>query len=432
MLPVPLLLLILITVVLTVAALWQALRLERRWRLVRDLPQSPPGGVFVGMVEVVAPIRADPPLRSHLVERDCAWYRWSIEESWSRLVTETTRDAQGHATTTTRRESGWSTIGSGGDQMPFELADASGAVRVLPEGAHVDALRVLERTCGRSDPLYYAKGPAGAIADSDHQRRFCESILPLGATCSVIGHARQGREGDRLEIARDAGAPLYAISLAGTASIASGYFWGGLGCKIAGLAVAVAGTRLATATEDWTAPILAGCGYLLACLVGWFLLVFNSLVELRARTRQAWANVDVQLKRRFDLIQELLPLIAGITGHESVTQRTLASLRSQLHATPPGEAGGDPVAVGADLKAVVEAYPDLIAQGQFSRLHQALIDCENRIALSRTYFNSIATSWNIRLERFPDLLVAHSAGMRRQPPLQGFEGVQAPAPQVRI
>jgi hypothetical protein len=432
--PTTLAVVIVLTVLLALAALVQALRLERRWRLVRDLPVSRAGGVFVGLVEVVAAIRSGTPLTSHLAGQACAWYRWSIEESWSRQVTETTTDSKGRTSTSTRTESGWSTIASGGEQAPFELVDDSGSVRVVPDGASVDAEVAVAVDCGRSSPWYYGKGPQQAIANSDHQRRFSESLLPLAATCSVIGHARQQPGLDALEIARDAGSPIFAISLKGAPSIARGYFWSGLALKLAGLAVAVLGARYAGGLQDpdWTVPLLAGAGYLLACLGGWALLVHNSLVELRARVRQAWANIDVQLKRRYDLIQALVPLIAGITGHEARTQTTLATLRSQLQATPPGQPGGDPVAVAPQLLAVAEAYPTLVSQGQFSHLQQSLTDCEGRIALARTYFNDIATSWNTRLERVPDVLVARLSAMRPQPLLQGFSGVEAPAPLVKI
>jgi len=408
---------------------------ERRWRLLRDLPTSRPGGAFIGLVDVAGSIRCEQPLTSQLAQVPCAWYRWSVQEHWSRTVSETTTDAQGHSHTSTREESGWRTVASGGDEAAFALSDETGSVLVRPAGARVDADTAMDQTCGRNDPLYYAKGPATAVSDSDHRRRFHETLLPLQVSCSVVGQARQTPDGAGVEIALDAHAPFFVISLAGQRSIASGYFWSGLGAKIVGLLLAVGGSCLlshAVGGEPLSWCVVAGLCYLGCCLVGWGWLVHNSLVELRARVRQGWSNVDVQLKRRFDLIAELMPLIQAITGHESVTQTAIAALRCQQQATPPGAAGPDFAAVAPQLGAVVEAYPDLISQGQFERLQRALIGCEDRIALARTYFNDIATSWNARLERVPDIVVARGSGMRPQSLMQHFDGVLAPAPQVQM
>jgi hypothetical protein len=412
-----------------------AFRQERRWRLIRDLPTSHPGGISVGLVEVVGKIQCSQVLTSHLSESACTWYRWSVEEHWSRMVTETSTDAQGHSHTTTREESGWRSVASGGDEQPFFLEDDTGKVLVKPGGAKVVATASMDEVCNRSDPLYYAKGPASAVSDSDHRRRFHETLLPLSASCYVIGQAHQNSDFSAVEIERDPHAPIFVISLAGQKSVASGYFWSGLSSKIAGLAVALFGTFVLVGGHEgdyvlWctiSLMVYAGC-----CMLGWFWLVFNSLVELRQRVHQGWSNVDVQLKRRFDLISQLIPLIMAITGHESVTQQAVAAMRCQQQATPPGVAGPNFAAVSPQLGAVVQSYPDLIAQGQFQRLHQALVECEDHIALSRNYFNDISTSWNTRLERFPDLLVAKITGMTAQSLMQHFQGSQDPAPVIKM
>ena len=109
----------------------------------------------------------------------------------------------------------------------------------------------------------------------------------------------------------------------------------------------------------------------------------------------------------------------------------MAALRQQQQATPPGAPGPDVAVVGPHLAVVVEAYPQLIAQAQFLRLNQALVDCENRVALSRTYVNDIVTHWNTRLARIPDLLVARLGGMRPLALMPDFPGCQV-APVVRL
>jgi hypothetical protein len=415
------------------------MRQERKWRLVADLPMSRPGGVFIGLVEVVGRVRCGTPLTSFLAERACVWYRWSVEEHWSRTVTETSTDSKGNRTTTTRRESGWSTVASGGDEAAFELYDESGAVRVQPAGARVDAEHALAYDCGRSDPIYYGKGPAGSVMNSDERRRFTESVLPVDGSLYAIGQARERSDAVAAEIAYDRAAPMYVLSMRGERSVERGYFWAALSCEVLGLLVAGGGAAAYGANLFDADPVLAGgvgaVAYAAAWWLGWWWLVYNALVELRQRVRQGWANIEVQLKRRFDLISQLMPLVDAAAAHESRVQREVAELRAQLRATPPGSPGPDVGAAAPRALAVAEAYPQLKAQAQFATLHAALVDCEDRIALARGYFNDIATHWNTRLERFPDVLVARCARMRPQRLMAELEPLPVAAgeaPSVRV
>ena len=99
-------------------------------------------------------------------------------------------------------------------------------------------------------------------------------------------------------------------------------------------------------------------------------MVYNSIVTLRQRVRQAWANVDVQLKRRHDLIPNLVTIVQGMRNYEQTLQRELAELRNQLVATPPGEPGPDPQAVATIFGAIQERYPELKANRSFLHLQQ--------------------------------------------------------------
>jgi len=144
-------------------------------------------------------------------------------------------------------------------------------------------------------------------------------------------------------------------------------------------------------------------------------MVFNSLVDLRLRVRQAWSLVDVQLKRRHDLIPNLVALVQGYRDYERQAQTELAGLRGELLATPPGVAGPDYRAVANTVVAIAERYPDLKADASFASLHKHLVDTEQRIALARGYFNDVATHYNRRLEVVPERLVARLAAMKPQP-----------------
>ena len=167
----------------------------------------------------------------------------------------------------------------------------------------------------------------------------------------------------------------------------------------------------------------APLGYLFLWASVWVWMVFNSIVGLRQRVRQGWSLIDVQLKRRHDLIPNLVAAVSGLTAHEQATQTALAALRAQASATPPGVSGPDYAGLAGALRVVVEKYPQLTAQESFTRLQHALVETEQRVALARTYYNDIATHFATRLEQVPDRWVARLGAMRPEPLLaaENFE-----------
>ncbi|MGA2034832.1 MAG: LemA family protein [Thermoguttaceae bacterium] len=402
-------------------SIYAAFRSGRRWRLVEGLPVSKTTGVFIGLVELEGTAECPAPLTSYLTAAACVWYHWSVEEEWSRTVTETYTDSNGKTQTRTRTESGWTTVAEGGEQVPFYLQDDCGIILVHPEGAKIEPKQVLSHNCGRSDPLYYGKGPAAAIGNSDHRRRFVERALPHRAMLYVVGQARERQDVVAPEIVQDRGAPLFLISTRSKEQVSSGMKWGERGWFIFAL-ILILGSIVARdliLKVDWHSHvqiyILAGLGVVVAGVLAWTWMVFNSLVDLRQRVRQAWSLVDVQLQRRHDLIPNLVASVQGYRDYEQKLQSELAALRSQLGATPPGVAGPDFGAVAKVVNCVMERYPDLKANTTFTSLQKNLIDTEQRIALARGYFNEIATNFNTRLEIIPEKFVAPLAAMKPQP-----------------
>jgi hypothetical protein len=398
-----------------------AFRSGRRWRLVEGLPISKTTGVFIGLVELQGTAECSAPLTSYLAGEPCVWYCWSIEEQWSRTVTETYTDGQGKTQTRTRTESGWTTVAGGGQQVPFYLQDDCGVILVHADGAKVEPRQVFSQSCGRFDPLYYGKGPAAAIADSEHRRRFVEQAVPHHAMLYVVGQARERQDVVAPEIVRDPRAPLFLISTRSKEQVSSGMKWGERGWFTFALLLIVAGiaARDLTLKVDWHSHlqiyILAAAGVVAAGVLAWIWMVFNSLVDLRQRVRQAWSLVDVQLQRRHDLIPNLVASVQGYRDHEQRLQGELAMLRNQLQATPPGVAGPDYGAVAKVVNCVAEHYPELKADASFANLQQNLVDTEQRIALARGYFNEIATNFNTRLEIVPERFVGRWTGMKPQP-----------------
>ena len=407
--------------VLGLLCLLGAMRAGKRRRLVDNLPTSKTTGVFIGLVELKGTAEVDAPLRSFLAECRSVHYSWGVEEEWRRVVTETYTDSDGKTQTRTRVESGWTTVASGGEMIPFYLNDDCGAVLVRPEGAEIEALSVFDQTCTSWDALYYGKGPAGGIMDSTGRRRFHERAIPLHTPIYVMGQSRERADVVAPEIAADKAAPMFLISTRSEQQISSGFAWAFWGWLIFGLVLAVGGfvwrdgVQGQNLEQRWPFYLLPATGFGFALVLGWVWMVFNSLIDLRQRVRQGWAQVDVQLKRRFDLIPNLVATVTGLRDHEATLQESIALLRAQQTATPPGVAGADYAACTKVLVAVREAYPELTAQQSFLDLQKSLVDTEHRIALARGYFNEIATHYNTRLEVIPDRFVAALGGLKDLP-----------------
>jgi hypothetical protein len=197
---------------LALLALIAAYRAGRKRRLIDNIPTSKTTGVFIGLVEVKGRADTASAVPSYLSAKPCVCFYWRVDEHWSRTVTETEQDSDGRTRTRIRHESGWQTVASGGNEIPFYLCDDCGEVLVMPKGATIEPLGLFDETCGRGDPLYHAKGPASAIADSDHRRRFVETGIPVGTELYVVGQARERKDVVAPEIAQDASAPLFLIS----------------------------------------------------------------------------------------------------------------------------------------------------------------------------------------------------------------------------
>ncbi len=414
---------------LALLCLFLALRKGAQGRLIDDTPTSKTSGVFIGMVELKGTAEAESPLTGFLSESACVYYCWTVEEHWSRTVVESYTDGQGHSGTRTRTETGWTNVGGETAQIPFYLRDDCGVVLVQPPRAKIEPTTVFNQTCSPTNPLYYQKGPAGAVANSTFSRRFVETAISLHAPIFVFGHARERDDLVAPEIAYDQQTRLFLISTRSETQVSSGYHWAFIGLGALGLVLAVVGTIVHNSTlipADDTLPFLAAGGFLLAWALGWVWMAYNSLVNLRERTRQAWANVEVQLKRRTDLIPNLVSIVEGLRDYERNVQTEVTRLRAEMTATPPGESGPDHGAITTTVAAIVEHYPELKGSDAFKKLMENLSDTEQRIALARGYFNDIATFFNTRLEKVPDRFIAALGAMKPQPLMAANDFERAP------
>jgi LemA protein len=163
----------------------------------------------------------------------------------------------------------------------------------------------------------------------------------------------------------------------------------------------------------------------LLVLVVWVASQYNSLVGLKNQVANAWKQIDVQLKRRHDLIPNLVETVKGAMQFEKGTLEAVVTARSKAMAVASGAGPGGPnvaataAAEGAlssalgRLMAVVEAYPDLKSTGNVAQLQEELTSTENKIAFARQMYNDTATLYNTRQQQFPTNLVAGLAGATR-------------------
>jgi len=164
----------------------------------------------------------------------------------------------------------------------------------------------------------------------------------------------------------------------------------------------------------------------------WFVGVYNTLVSLKNQVFNAWKQIDVQLKRRHDLIPNLVETVKGAMNFEKETlesviaarnqaiaaTRTTTELPSSQHVQATAAAEGQLSASLSRLFAVVEAYPDLKATGNVAQLQEELTSTENKIAFARQLYNDQATVYNTRQQQFPGSIVA---GFARATPAQLWE-----------
>lgn len=149
-------------------------------------------------------------------------------------------------------------------------------------------------------------------------------------------------------------------------------------------------------------------------------MIYNGLVKARQMAEEAWSGIDVQLKRRADLIPNLIETVKGYAAHEKDTFEEVVKLRNQAQAVPAGDVAGRAQAEGllgqalGKIIALAEAYPDLKANENFSELQESLETIESEIQMSRRYYNGAARDLNVKVESFPNNLVAGQFGFSKR------------------
>lgn len=410
---------------------------RRRW-LIADLPTSDAAHVFVGLNEVTGTVApAGPLLVAPYTAVQCVWYRSVLEREVKRGD---------------RRS--WKTVDDVSSEAPFWVQDRSGHVLVRPAGASVYARERHVDVHGTRPVRHSSVGVLGPeraggigvltrmLADAGRYRT-TEWVLRPDEPVYVLGHATLRSDAVALEFS-----PRHPVTGArqGSLLISSGderraarrTFWQGLALLLLAFAGAVtlpiewellqatratpAGAPGPTGREIVDAArggvALVAAGFVLALPVVTLVRIHNRLVEVRNRARAAWALVDVQLRRRHDLLPQLAAVAEAAAAHERGVQEAVALVRAGAEPPPsralPNRSTLDRAAAvdEADraashrLLALAEAYPQLGADRQFAHLAEQITACEDGIAFARTFYNDALTVMEDRRQQFPGALLA--------------------------
>jgi LemA protein len=168
-------------------------------------------------------------------------------------------------------------------------------------------------------------------------------------------------------------------------------------------------------------------------VAGYLIVTYNSLVGLRVRSENAWSDIDVQLKRRYDLIPNVVETVKGYAAHEKGTLEGVINARNRaMSAQGPaakGEAEGMLTQALRQLFALAEAYPQLRAVESFTSLQKTLSEIEDHVQNSRRYYNAVVRDLNTKIQQFPSNLVASMFGFA---PKEFFEIAEAERAAPRV
>jgi len=175
---------------------------------------------------------------------------------------------------------------------------------------------------------------------------------------------------------------------------------------------------------------------ILVILLIFFIATYNGLIRLRNQKRNAWAQIDVQLKRRYDLIPNLVETVKGYKIHERETLEAVTKARNLAQSLKADDVGARSKAEGelssalARLLAVVENYPDLKANQNFLALQEELTSTENKISFSRQYYNDSVLRLNDKVQMFPSNMVAAMTGFKQGEFFEVTVAAEKEAPKV--
>ena len=338
-------------------------------RYIENIPTTPVEGAVWGPLEIVGTVEVEPgseAFKGPLSHADCVQYHYLVQE----------RRGSG-------KNASWVTIENKTRHRPFLCVEGDAALSVDPSGAKIYTSHKVNRRSGN--------------------RTYNETSLRPGDELYALGYSTAvPPDYKRLQLGK---APIrfpYILSNTGELSVMLAMSRNGQALLNFALCfVVLAGLILFGANGGFAAS-----DYLLAALIApayltllFFLLLYNDMIFLRQRLSHTMSNIDVALKKRFDLLPNLEAVVKQYMSHESGLQTKLAEMRTaNMH-----EAGA---VVDSQFSAVIERYPELKAHESSAKLMKSLIRLENEIALMRASYNQAVERYNTRIASFPELLLA--------------------------
>ncbi len=350
----------------------------KKKRLVENIPTTKTTGVVYGLNELTGTAEVVPPavpLTGPLTQLGCVYYAYRIQERRG-----------------TGKNARWVTVHSEKKMMPFQCRDAEGEIEVFPEGAEFLSGKTKRKREGA--------------------RRYTETRIETGDSLYLLGSAKPDEAtGERLVICREASAFFLIANLSERdvlqhkAGAAFRWLTAAMNVLAVGGLAAVAWIGGMNAASYSAAGLAPAC-YALGILA---ILMFNDLVFLRQRTRAAWSNIEVALKKRHDLLGQFQKVATGLLAHERELLPRLAALR-----TSP--------AAGPELLALREAWPVLQSSELAIQISAAIVRVENEIALMREGYNNAVERYRTRCGHFPEWVFARLFHFKEAPFWSGDAG----------
>jgi LemA protein len=389
---------------------------DRRRRLFTDQATTPAAAVFAGRNEVKGRAWTATPLFTCRTGQPTVCWTYVLEEEreHTRQVSDT--DSEGHTTYRTETHREWHVVDRQGGGLPtFEVVDDTGSVPIVMDGART-------RTRELYSQIFRQDREGGFFQrmfdDRTGRYRETESGIAVGDPLFVVGDAR---------LNEPTGVPFFGGDVLVSTRSEEQYtsMWGAAatflaivaaGATVFGMAVALSPDQ----PEHPTAWLPGVALVALALVTAWGVILNNRLRLLAQAAERARSLVDVQLKRRHDLIPALAKVVAAQAAHEATLLEELTAART----TPdPGAAALEQTNALSHILQRAEAYPELRADDSFLRLQHELADAENRIAGSRTFYNDTVLLLRNKLDGFPGNLMAGRIRLHRSDAIlaEGFE-----------
>lgn len=390
--------------ILSAVFAWFAFRIIKVKRIQENLPTSKTAGVTYGLAEVVGNLdnEADRDLFTGPVSGVlCCWYRELVKE---------------------KRGSGknakWITIKDEIRKQPLVIKDEEGEIRAFPGQADIVTKHKTSRRSGN--------------------RRYTEWRLSPGDELYVLGKARLDKtRGDSLVFGHEKGSP-YIIANVPEAQVMLQKAVKGMGL----LSVGISLLFLAVIWLGGSGGSFSSVDFLIAAAIApmflifvMFVLMYNDLVFLKERCERNWANIQISLKKRADLIPRLESVVKEYLDHEANLQQGLALLRERAgkidtESDMDRYMAAEHVSI-AELSARIEQYPDLKGTELMQDFHRRLVKLENEVALIRAGFNDAITQYRTRTQTFPDNILARWFNFKPREMLSYAEKAH-PIPEIKL